>query len=527
MMAISEFEYLIIGAGPAGLQLGYFLEKAKRNYLILEAGETPGTFLQKFPRHRQLISINKVYTGYDNPEINLRWDWHSLLHDSANMVFKDYSHSYFPHADKLVQYLSDFATNFEIKIKYGVQVCQIHKSDKFAIRDKSGNVYLGKRLIIATGLSQLYIPPIVGIELAEKYTDVSINPADFINQRVLIIGKGNSGFETANNLLATTSMIHLASPHPISMAWKTKYVGHLRAVNNNILDTYQLKSQNAILDATIDKIEYKNGKFGVSFTYTHAHSEQEYLVYDRVILCTGFTFDAAIFDESCQPELTINNRFPVLTSSWESPQIKDLYFAGNLMHSRDYQKKQSGFIHGFRYNIRAMHRIFELKYHNQPWTNQQIAATPKVLTDAILKRVNLSSSLWLQNGVLCDLIIIEDKEARYYEEVPVDYIQDSEFSQHDCYYTVSLEFGFHLLPTIADPFNFERVHKNDSDHAALSTTIHPIIRRWSYNQLINEHHVIEDLLSEWLEEVHIKPLLAYFETQFSLAKPLGMNVREL
>ena len=31
-------DYLVIGAGPAGLQLGYFLARAGRDYQILEAG---------------------------------------------------------------------------------------------------------------------------------------------------------------------------------------------------------------------------------------------------------------------------------------------------------------------------------------------------------------------------------------------------------------------------------------------------------------------------------------------------------
>ncbi len=73
-----EFDYLIIGAGPAGLQLGYYLEQAKRDYLILESSDSSGAFFQQYPRHRTLISTNKVHTGYDDPEINLRWDWNSL-----------------------------------------------------------------------------------------------------------------------------------------------------------------------------------------------------------------------------------------------------------------------------------------------------------------------------------------------------------------------------------------------------------------------------------------------------------------
>lgn len=35
-------EYCIIGAGPAGLQLGYFLSKADRDYIIFEKSNNSG-----------------------------------------------------------------------------------------------------------------------------------------------------------------------------------------------------------------------------------------------------------------------------------------------------------------------------------------------------------------------------------------------------------------------------------------------------------------------------------------------------
>jgi len=110
MKTKAEFEYLIIGAGPAGLQMAYFLEKSDRNYLILEAGESAGSSFNKFPRHGKLISINKVYTGYEDPEINLRWDWNSLLSDSEAMLFKNYSKRYFPAAKSQRYVTKSFAT---------------------------------------------------------------------------------------------------------------------------------------------------------------------------------------------------------------------------------------------------------------------------------------------------------------------------------------------------------------------------------------------------------------------------------
>ena len=63
---------------------------------------------------------------------------------------------------------------------------------------------------------------------------------------------------TADNLTGSTALIHIVSPEPVKFAWKTHYVGDLRAVNNNFLDTYQLKSQNAVLDANIVNIKRNN-----------------------------------------------------------------------------------------------------------------------------------------------------------------------------------------------------------------------------------------------------------------------------
>jgi len=511
----SSYDYIVIGAGPAGLQLGYFLEQAGRNYLILEAGSSVGTFFKTFPRHRTLISNNKVYTGFDDREINLRWDWNSLLSESDEMLFKHYSKNYFPAADDMVRYLADFAGRFELNLKCGVRVARITKGAEFELTDDQGEVYRCRRLVMATGFTRLNMPIIEGVELAEKYTDVSVDPDDFKNQRVLIIGKGNSGFETAENLIETAAVIHVASPNSLSMAWRTHFVGHLRAVNNNFLDTYQLKSQNAVLDATVDKIERVDGKLKVTFSYTHANGEREELVYDRVILCTGFRFDDAIFDDTCRPALAINNRFPALTSEWESTTVKHLYFAGTLTQVRDYRKTTSGFIHGFRYNARALHRMFGKKYHSEEWPAVRIKLDPEMLMQAVIDRVNRSSGLWQQFGFLADLIVVDEGRglASYYEEVPMDYIKDGKCGDADDYYTVTLEYG--PDHAFADPFNINRIERNDVKRSDQSNFLHPIVRRFSRGRLIAEHHIIEDLAAQWLEDVHLQPLLSFFEDQLA------------
>jgi thioredoxin reductase len=504
-------EYLIIGAGPAGLQLGYFLQQAGRDYLILEAGSRPGTFFEKYPRHRRLISINKPHTGTSDPELNLRMDWNSLLCEDPELLFTRYSERYFPHAADLVRYLGDFASAARLRIQYDTRITAIDRAGDFILTDERGHRYRSRRLIVATGVSEAFIPAIPGIDTAEPYTNVSVDPADFVDRRVLIIGKGNSAFETADNLIETASVIHVAGPSSVRFAWRSHYVGHLRAVNNNLLDTYQLKSQNALLDGNVLHIAHRDGSYVVTFSFSRADEIQKDLQYDRVILCTGFRFASSIFAEGCRPELVLQNRFPAQTAEWESANIPDLYFAGTLMQVRDYKKSTSGFIHGFRYCVRALHRILERKYHGIDWPHRDLAADSSALMEAVLSRVNRSSALWQQFGFLCDAVALTpDGDAWYYEELPVDYVLESELFGAASYFTITLEYG--ADHDRLDPFDIAagRISQSDADRSHEGRYLHPVVRHFRRAALIATHHVTENLENAWTGAVHRKPLQAFF-----------------
>lgn len=521
-MKDERHEYIIIGAGPAGLQAAYDLSRAGRDYLVLERGGTAGTFFRRFPRHRTLISINKRYTGFDDRELNLRWDWNSLLVDDDQLLFKHHSADYFPHADRMVDYLAEFPRRAGLCIEYGCDVVGVERDQGgFAVALADGRRMRGARLVVATGVFRPYLPAVPGMELAEPYTDVAVDPADFENQRVLIVGKGNSAFETGNALLGAAAVIHLCSPTPVTMSWKTKFVGHLRAINNAFIDSYQLKSQNVILDAQIlSLVRRSDGQIAATVAYGHANGEVEELLYDRVIAATGFRFDDSIFADDCKPALVLNDRFPALTSAWESTNVKDLYFAGTLMQSRDFKKKQSGFIHGFRYNVRGLVRILLDRYHGVSWPSERMPASPAALTRKVLERVNRSSAMFQQTGFLCDAIVIEGGHATYYEDMPTDYVHDSAIGRSDHYYVVTLEFGLEIIAAARDALAVERIHKDDIARAAESSGVHPIVRRYSRGRLINTHHVIEDIDSIWAEDVHETPLLQYFKAGVEHARPM-------
>lgn len=517
---VTERDYLVLGAGPAGLQMAYHLAQSGHSYAVLEAGDGPGTFFATYPRHRQLISINKVHTGYDDPEIRLRFDWNSLLGDDGEPRFADYSTDYFANADVLVTYLADYARRHRLEIHTGQRVVRVTRpvfQGPFEVETAAGTRYRAKRLLVATGLTQEYAPPIPGLELAESYGTMSTDRQAFIGQRVLILGKGNSAFETADHLIPVASVIHVASPHPLRFAWQTHFVGHLRAVNNNFLDTYQLKSQNAVLDASVEAIERPTpgGPYRVLLRYAHAQGEREELEYDRVLRCTGFRFDASIFDPSCRPALTIDDRFPAQTSAWESVNVPGMSFLGTVTQVRDFKKTTSGFIHGFRYNVRALFRLLEERHHDRPWPRRRVAAHPRAATRALLERINRTSALWQQFGFLGDVFAHDPATGalEHFEELPVAHVHEVAFRHHPDYFVLTLEFG-HVE---GDPFAIERFP--DPAQAERSVFLHPVVRHFVGGRKVSEHHLLENLLGEWRDPaLHERPLRMYLESELTTAE---------
>ncbi|MGM1061722.1 NAD(P)-binding domain-containing protein [Saccharothrix sp. Mg75] len=517
MPSTEEFEYLVIGAGPAGLQAGYFLARAGRSYLVVESGSAPGTFFTRFPRHRTLISSNKVHTGWDDPELRLRMDWNSLLSDERTPLFTARTPRYFPHADEMVGYLADFAATHDLAVRYDTRLVEITRPDDFEARDQHGNVFRAKRVIAATGVSLPNLPDFEGAELAERYVDVTTDPADFTDQRVLIIGRGNSAFETADNLIETAAVIHVVGAGSLRLAWRTHFVGHLRAVNNNFLDTYQLKTQNAVLDGRVLGIRRDEHGYHVKVSFERVNEVVKEIRYDRVVLATGFRFDASVFAPECRPQLTINDRFPAQTETWESVNVPDLHFAGTITQVRDFKKSTSGFIHGFRYGVRALHHILEQRHHGVAWPTADLGDRVEAAVDEVVRRINTSSALWQQFAFLGDVLLVApDGRMRYAEEVPVAHtrvaVPRGDFGEVAAHAVITLEYGEDH--DLVDPFDVTAGRKSQDDVQGLDGRyLHPVVRLYRGGEFVAEHHVTENLENEWdSEAVHRAPLRAFLGT---------------
>lgn len=500
-------DLIIIGAGPAGVQAGYFLKKMGFSFEILERNNCPGSFFKKYPRHGTLISINKRYTGQDNPEYNLRHDWNSLL-STDGPKFTEFDEAIFPQAESLVRYMDAFVDHAELEISYNQSVTKIAKvNGVFEITTDTDRVLKAKNILIATGFCKQNVPDVEGIEHAELYSDFSIDKKDFNNKRVLIIGKANSAFETADHLADSAAVVHITSPSSLRLAWNTHYVGDLRAFNNNILDMYQLKSQHAIMDADILKIKPHNDGVMVTLKYKHAGGESETLYYDKLLCCAGFKFSADIFDESCRPALCYNDKFPALTNGFESKNVEGLYFAGTITHSLDYRQGTSGFIHGFRYNIKAFSEILNYRLKGKNIPSQKVSNTPNELGKHIIDRSNVVSSLWQQPKFLAEFYHIFEDKAEHYQALPLAYGIEDHFS---CGKVIALTFEYGEMQQ-GDIFSQTRIARDDVKQADQSLFLHPVIRYYENGELKQEFHVIEDLEGNWTYDEHLAGIEGFLE----------------
>jgi len=518
-----KYDNIIIGAGPAGLQLGYYFKKANMNYVILEKSPMAGSFFDTFPHSGKLISINKKYTGTADPEFNLRHDWNSLLSDEK-LLFTDYSEEYYPSKEDIVKYLNDFAKTNALNIIYNTTVSKIRKRSNgdYLIKAQTGteeNYYSSTKLIVATGLSKTKIPATITDNSKTKikhygdfekdYFKKPENLDKYRNKSLLIIGNGNAAYELGNLLNPLCSSIAIAGKKPKEWAMSTHYTGDLRAVYIPLYDTFLLKSLNGF--------DYSSGKFiidqetptsqyTISFrcdhdacTTKHPYIPDSRKAWDHVILSTGWYFDDSIFDfdvELTQP----NKKYPAINSAYESVNNENLFFIGSLMHSMDFKKSSGGFIHGFRYLIRY---FFNLNY-DRAFNVQNFKITAQEPLTAIVQhvigRMNRASSLYQMYGQMCD-IFYEDQATStfvYVNDVHINHYYYNPNWPVGHIFILTLEYG-HKEP-VTDIYKLG-IRITGLGSESDSTLLHPVLRVFKEGTKtklqVDEIHFDEDLFANF------------------------------
>ncbi len=492
---------IIVGAGPAGVQLGYFFKKAGIDYVILERNQMAGSFFDRYPHTGQLISINKRHTGSDNEDFKLRHDWNSLLSDDGPK-FTDYSKEYYPDSKDLVRYINDFAKKYQLNIQYNSRVEKIRKFEKggYVLAVEEGDkklLYRCERLIIATGLG---VPHMGGVidnskrkckhyaEFEKDYFKKPENLKKYENKNVLIIGNGNSGFELANHLTPHAAKIDVLGNGPKKWASVSHYAGDLRSIYMPFFDTFLLKSLNAFdyfpSSKKIIEQETETSPYNLMLDCTNPdckslHKYHETVSFDEIILCTGWKFDTSIFDF----EVPFNGKYPAITAGFESSKNPNLFFIGALMHGIDYKQSAGGFIHGFRYLIKHFfHTHYDgkldiVKFNAKPITS---------LVDHMIYRMNNSSALYQMYGQIVDIFVWDPdtKDIIYINGVHREFLKSKNSrGSNKIYFALMLDYSKTHITEITE-LGRANTALGREQHARL---LHPYLR--AFKDVGSEHMI--------------------------------------
>ena len=190
----------------------------------------------------------------------------------------------------------------------------------------------------------------------------------------------------------------------------------------------------------------------------------------------------------------MEGKFFDLTETWESTNVKNLYFIGTLMQAID-RKASSGFIHGFRYNIRTLSNLLMEKNENKAYPSKTIALNPfNEFLKQLYERFSIGDAIFQLYGFLGDLLVLNDTKSQleWFEDLPIGVIKNKiQTGKHSLQLT--LEFGFHHYPGKS---SMEFMGPSDPHATDKSAFLHPVIRHF-YQGQVDEFHFGDSLLGRW------------------------------
>ena len=184
------YDVIVIGGGQSGLACGYYLRRSKLNYLILDKQEQcGGAWLHAW----------ESLTLFSPAQHSSLPGW--LMPKSENL---------FPLKQEVINYLCQYEQHYQLPVERNVTVEKITSEDKIFKISTDKGYYSAKAIIAATGTwSNPYIPNIKGLETFKGIQIHSANyktPKTFKNQKVLVVGEGNSGAQIVAEVSKVTAV---------------------------------------------------------------------------------------------------------------------------------------------------------------------------------------------------------------------------------------------------------------------------------------------------------------------------------
>ncbi|EKB8061799.1 NAD(P)-binding domain-containing protein [Salmonella enterica] len=529
------YQNVIIGGGPAGINLALEFMKRGISYLLLESNEEVGGQWDKLPVCGQLISLNKKYVPKNDHTYRMRYDWHTLSSISSDdaekdpkLLFTEWTSEHWPSARLYKKYLQYVAESMGIQssIKTNSRVYKISKQKddgKFIIYVENSNDIIADRIFCGTGRTKPIIPSIEGLteDLYTLYENYNPEKASeyYKNKIVIVLGRGNSAFEIAHNLVDITAETRVVTRSLPKFARQTHNVHDIRGQVSDIFDLMQLKSNNNIVSdriVAVKRIEdgVNKGRILVKYNTPCVHwNPPRWMrrtgIVDDIIICCGFNYTMTdIFDQSTvRPECDEKGKYCLLTSSWESINTPNLYFIGAPTRIND-PDAASGFVHGFRCNIQALATIIEEVHYNKKllpifsytFSVNDSSDDLNLLSDHVINMVSTSMPLFELYGYFSSIITFEQNSdgntlIQIWPPFPRKY-NNERWGNHKNYIEVIFEYGFSKYGNGDIPTHYFTL---PADHFApsMSAYIHPVFHVYRNCIEVEQFHMQESLIGRW------------------------------
>jgi thioredoxin reductase len=433
-----DYPVVVVGSGPGGLQVSYFLSRAGIAHAVISADETPGGMFLRWPFFQRLLSWTKPYADMDRTSRAFgRWDWNSLLADEPELrglqaEFMDGT-SDFPSRPEMEANLAAFAERAGIAVRHGCRWTATRREDgsdgpRFVLETTDGE-YRAAVVVFAVGVAEPYSPSTPGIELTSHYADTRAAET-YAGKRLFIIGKQNSGFELASGLLQWARRITLASPSPARTSVETHSLVGVRARYVQPFEDAALGGGVDILAARIERIDRAGGALRVLLSRSD-NGMPVTVEADEVIAATGFT--CPLLDLPALGVATFGqSRLPAQTAFWESATVPGIYFAGTITQGSSGLKKHgipsySGAVHGHRSNSQILARHIAARHFGIAPPRPALA--PRDVLGFLLDEATDGPELWHQKAYLARAVSVSADEGIHDEgPLPLTHFLDSEGS---------------------------------------------------------------------------------------------------